>query len=114
MLQRLGMKLESFLNAMDSRAKGVAGNKLDGDTFAIDSDFATKIRNTKDNEVRIFCKKRVTFSAKTSTGKTPKAKEDYAKYKRGYAKFVVNRTAAKRGETLRQHSCAQQQAAKVA
>ncbi len=32
-------------------------------------------------------------------GTTPKAKEDYAKYKRGYAKFVVNRTAAaKRGE----------------
>ena len=95
-------EIESFLNAMDSRAKGVAGNRLDGETFqAIDSDFATKIRNTKDNEVRIFLQEAREVLRKNLNGKTPKAKEDYAKYKRGYAKFVVNRTAAaKRGETF--------------
>ena len=93
-------EIETFLNAMNARAQGVTSNKLDGKTFqAIDSDFATKIRNTNNNEIRIFLQEARDVLRKNLNGTTPKAKEDYAKYKRGYAKFVVNRTAAaKRGE----------------
>ena len=93
-------EIETFLNAMNARAQGVTSNKLDGKTFqAIDSDFATKIRNTSNNEIRIFLQEARDVLRKNLNGTTPKAKEDYAKYKRGYAKFVVNRTAAaKRGE----------------
>ena len=93
-------EIETFLNAMNARAQGVTSNKLDGKTFqAIDSDFATKIRNTNNNEIRIFLQEARDILRKNLDGTTPKAKEDYAKYKRGYAKFVVNRTAAaKRGE----------------
>jgi len=94
--------VSTFLKNMNTRSQAIKGNKIDGDMFQkIDSDFATKIRNTNNNEVRIFLQEARDVLRKNLNGKTPKAKEDYAKYKRGYAKFVVNRTAAaKRGETF--------------
>lgn len=94
--------VSTFLKNMNARSQAVKGNKIDGEAFQkIDSDFATKIRNTNNNEVRIFLQEARDVLRKNLTGKTPKAKEDYGKYKRGYAKFVVNRTAAaKRGETF--------------
>lgn len=94
--------VSSFLRNMNSRSQAIKGNKIDGETFQkIDSDFATKIRNTNNNEVRIFLQEARDILRKNLVGKTPAAKADYKNYKTGYAKFVVNRTAAaKRGETF--------------
>lgn len=93
-------EIERFLTNVQSYANNIAGNKIDGRTFqTIDSTFSKKIRETSNNEVRNFLRSARKLVGESLDGKTPTAKADYLKYKRGYAKFkTAQKAAGKTGE----------------